>query len=197
MTYTTVAQLAPNSPVLADAHAMHHAVNQAVRATTPRRVLWARPNQDTLVIRSASLPDMAEIPGVTTTSTTRTPLPAANTRVEWALIANPSRATGPRDPATGRLIGRSKRVPLPEPEWAPWVRRKLAAALDFDQVEYTLLPGWTGRPRDGRRPITLTRVAFAGTATVTNQDALTRLLADGVGPGKAFGCGLLLVEAER
>lgn len=109
--YTTIARLAPNSPVLADAHLMHHAVNQAVRATTPRRVLWARPNQTTLVIRSASLPDMAEIPGVTTTSTTRTPLPAANTRVEWALVANPSRATGPRDPETGRLIGRSKPSP--------------------------------------------------------------------------------------
>lgn len=191
---THTAILTPTAPT--DAHAMHRAIHAATRSNNSR-VLWARPAPDRLVIRTNGAVDWAELPGAIPVGVVLTVIPQAGEQTRWALVANPCRATGSRDPATGRLIGRSKRVPLPEPEWEPWVRRKLAAALDVDQVEHTLLPGWTGRPRDGRRPITLTRVAFAGTATVTNQDALTRLLADGVGPGKAFGCGLLLVEAER
>lgn len=188
---THAALLTPAAPT--DAHAMHRAVHAATRNSS-NRVLWARPAPDRLVIRANGAVDYSELPGAIPVSVASTVVPQAGEQTRWALVANPCRATGPRDPATGRLIGRSKRVPLPEPEWEPWVRRKLAAALDVDQVEHTLLPGWTGRPRDGRRPITLTRVAFAGTATVTNRDALARLLADGVGPGKAFGCGLLLVE---
>src|SRR5690606_27648372 len=124
-------------------------------------------------------------------------IPQAGERIGWALVASPCKATGPRDPETGRLLARSKRQPLPEPEWESWVRRKLDGALDLDQISHERLPGWPGRPRDGRAPIIHMRVAYAGTGRVTNPDALARLLADGVGPGKAFGCGLLLVEAER
>ena len=38
------------------------------------------------------------------------------------------------------------------------------------------------------------RVLVEGVGTVRNSDTLAALMADGVGPGKAYGCGLLLTE---
>src|SRR5690606_42097859 len=82
-------------------------------------------------------------------------------------------------------------------EWETWVRRKLAPALaDLDEISSEALPSWKARP-PGRPPITHLRVCYTGTATVVDEDALARLVAEGVGPGKAFGCGLLLVRSEE
>jgi CRISPR system Cascade subunit CasE len=46
----------------------------------------------------------------------------------------------------------------------------------------------------GQKPITLSTVDLSGTLTVTDAERFTRALLGGVGRGKAFGCGLLLVR---
>jgi len=48
--------------------------------------------------------------------------------------------------------------------------------------------------RGGHQPIRLSTVDLAGTLTVTDAERFTRVLLGGVGRGKAFGCGLLLVR---
>ncbi|MFC0708618.1 type I-E CRISPR-associated protein Cas6/Cse3/CasE [Azorhizophilus paspali] len=47
--------------------------------------------------------------------------------------------------------------------------------------------------RKGGAPIVLQRVCFEGLLQVVEADALRRALASGIGPAKAFGCGLLSV----
>lgn len=46
----------------------------------------------------------------------------------------------------------------------------------------------------GRNPIRFSTLDFDGVMTVMEPDRLRRTLFDGIGPAKAFGCGLLLVR---
>ncbi|NJB67905.1 CRISPR system Cascade subunit CasE [Desulfobaculum xiamenense] len=49
------------------------------------------------------------------------------------------------------------------------------------------------KPKGGGR-VTVATVDLRGFATVTDPEALTRALYEGIGPAKAFGCGLLLIR---
>lgn len=49
-------------------------------------------------------------------------------------------------------------------------------------------------PRRTGRPITFSSVDYQGLLTVAEPNRLLTALADGIGPSKAFGCGLLLVR---
>jgi CRISPR system Cascade subunit CasE len=46
----------------------------------------------------------------------------------------------------------------------------------------------------GRQRVSIATLDFEGLLTVTDPERLTRTLFEGVGPGKSFGCGLLLVR---
>lgn len=174
-----------------DSHYLHRLVASLTDGYD--RPLWALPAPETLIVRAphlveAALPDRARV------STSTSLIPDAGACVEWALVANPTRATGPRGD-DGRLIGRSKRQPLPDDQTVDWVARKLTGPL----VEVTVAAcertrALTGHnPRTGRT-ITHTRHMATGTAVVEDQGAFAELLRAGVGPGKAFGCGLLIVK---
>lgn len=52
----------------------------------------------------------------------------------------------------------------------------------------------TARPKRGERPMTLHEVELTGKLRVTNPEAFAQTLARGVGRGKAFGYGLLMVR---
>ncbi|MCS6944992.1 MAG: type I-E CRISPR-associated protein Cas6/Cse3/CasE [Sutterellaceae bacterium] len=51
--------------------------------------------------------------------------------------------------------------------------------------------------RTGQKPILLSTVDLSGTITVIDPERFTRALLFGIGRGKAFGCGLLLVRRAR
>lgn len=183
---------------IGDAHHLHRMVASATDGY--ERPLWGYlpPGPPTrpralLTIRSPHL-DPGPLPDRVEVSTRTTLVPEVGERVVWALIANPTKSTGPRDPDTGRLIGRSKRQPLPEDQIPGWVCRKLLGPLsDLAVTGTTRLPPLVGtNPRAGNT-ITHTRYVMHGTGVVAAQPQLVELLAAGVGPGKAFGCGLLTV----
>ncbi|MCC7387334.1 MAG: type I-E CRISPR-associated protein Cas6/Cse3/CasE [Phycisphaerales bacterium] len=85
------------------------------------------------------------------------------------------------------------RVPVPADRLVAWLQRRASGfELEGDPA---LTPGYvymnkTGRPGDGLR---LRSVRFDGFLTVTDSEALSRTLAAGIGPGKAFGFGLLSI----
>src|SRR5690606_41464462 len=117
-----------------------------------------------LPLPRTTAPDPPRTPGAASHTLVAPRLPHAGARVRWALIANPDKATGPRDPETGRFLSRSRRHPLPESEWETWVRRKLAPALaDLDEISSEARPSWTARP-PGRPPISQLRDCYSGTA---------------------------------
>lgn len=60
-------------------------------------------------------------------------------------------------------------------------------------LRHRLKPG-TGRERNGKDAIFLSTLDFAGELTVTDPALFQQALFNGIGHGKAFGCGLLLVR---
>lgn len=85
------------------------------------------------------------------------------------------------------------RVPLiKEEEQREWLTRKLDGAAMIEAA--SVLPHAPTYFRKGNRGGKLVTVTFEGILSVTNPPHLTRLLENGVGPAKAFGCGLLLVR---
>lgn len=85
------------------------------------------------------------------------------------------------------------RVPLiKEEEQREWLARKLAGAAMIEAA--SVLPHAPTYFRKGNRGGKLVAVTFEGILDVTDPARLTSLLENGVGPAKAFGCGLLLVR---
>jgi ParB/RepB/Spo0J family partition protein len=111
--------------------------------------------------------------------------PPTGAHVEVSLIAAPTKSVH-------RSGARGIRRPLPPDGWAGWLRRKTSGALDLEWVRADPAGVRSGR-RSGRR-ITFTRVAYHATGTVTDAAALSTLQRIGVGTGKGYGCGLLLVR---
>ncbi|MBP2333327.1 type I-E CRISPR-associated protein Cas6/Cse3/CasE [Corynebacterium freneyi] len=170
-----------------DSQAMHRTIAHALDG----RGLWATPTAQSLVVQHTAPIDWGQrLPGIIAHSHTierRAHQPG--TQVEWALIANPTAAIVPPGSPRGT---RGKRRALPPEKWNSWVERKLTPALDIHRIDGTALPTAVGK-RHGARTIHR-RVLFTGLATVADPDALTRLQDTGVGPGKAYGCGLLITQ---
>lgn len=188
MTDTLIRILPGRGP--SDAYGMHQAVAAATAHDTSR-VLWAQPAPNLLIIRAATIPDWGVIQGATgCETTTPAPPPSRGDRVDWALIANPTKVDGCRGcthPDHHRGTGR--RIALPETAVPAWAVRKLVPAIDAEHITCERLAPARGRKRG--HLVTHTRYAITGAGTVTDQAALAELMRTGIGPGKAFGCGLL------
>lgn len=168
-----------------DSHYLHRLV--ATLTDGAERPLWAMPRPGVLIIRSPHLTEVG-LPARAQVATTTALVPDDGSRVEWALVASPCKTEFVRGQ-------RGTRRPLPAGEAPEWAARKLAGPLSSIEVTGAdLLPALPGRNPKTGRVITHHRYAINGTAVVTDQKALVELLAAGVGPGKAFGCGLLIVK---
>lgn len=77
--------------------------------------------------------------------------------------------------------------------WLDAQARRRGFRFDPDQV---LVHGYRQHRlhRTGRQPIQFSTLEFEGSLTVTEPAAFTDALTNGIGPAKAFGCGLLLVR---
>lgn len=104
-----------------------------------------------------------------------------NARYRFRLFANP---TVTRDGKRQGLVGEEAQL--------DWLSRQ-GKRLGFT-VETALVTGselMHGRKGDSR--ISVLRVCFEGRLQVSDREALVKALCNGVGPGKAFGCGLLSI----
>jgi CRISPR system Cascade subunit CasA len=122
------------------------------------------------------------------------PHPEAGQSLAFVLTANPIKTVAdvfkdskPDKRSTG------VRVPLlKEEQQRDWLTRKLAGIADLDQV--AIAPQAPIYFRKANRAGKIVPAVFEGTLRVADGDALRKLLLGGVGPAKAFGCGLLLVR---
>lgn len=122
------------------------------------------------------------------------PCPSAGQRLAFVLTANPVKTItdAQRDAKPGKQSEKC-RVPLiKEEDQRQWLLRKLGEAGEIEAVK--LLPHAPLYFRKGSRGGKLVTATFEGELRVSNPDRLTTLLENGVGPAKAFGCGLLLVR---
>lgn len=122
------------------------------------------------------------------------PHPSSGQRLAFLLTANPVKTITDAQTADKPHKARETcRVPLiKEEDQRNWLARKLAGAAEIDVVN--LLPHqpiFFGRGKQAGKLVPLT---FEGVLTVREPAALVDLLENGVGPAKAFGCGLMLVR---
>lgn len=173
--------------VRADDRALHTVIAYATHDETPAvpRVLWCRPERGRVIVQSTRL-DLGRMPGLIKSASRAVPVRVdwpAGTRVRVSLIAN-----------TRRRHGR-QRQPVPDDELPAWLTERLPM-LGLDHVDAQPLPAIRALKQQHR--ITLARTAFCATGTVTGPTALHDIILSGLGGGKAYGCGMLLVtEVSR
>lgn len=122
------------------------------------------------------------------------PQPVTGQRLAFLLTANPIKTIvdAQRDAKPGKE-SKKCRVPLiREEDQREWIARKLANACEIEAVN--IFPHAPIYFRKGNRGGKLTTVTFDGMLRVIDPLQFVELLKNGVGPAKAFGCGLLLVR---
>lgn len=122
------------------------------------------------------------------------PMPSAGQRLAFLLTANPVKTiTDAQRDAKPDKQAEKCRVPLiKEDEQRDWLARKLANAATLECA--AILPHAPLYFRKGKRAGKLVTCTFEGVLRVDTPERLASLLENGVGPAKAFGCGLLLVH---
>jgi CRISPR system Cascade subunit CasE len=122
------------------------------------------------------------------------PQPVTGQRLAFILTANPVKTIldVQREAKTGKQSDKC-RVPLiKEEDQRAWIERKLGAAAEVETV--TVLPHAPTYFRKGNRGGKLVTITYEGVLKVTNPAALVGLMENGIGPAKAFGCGLMLMR---
>lgn len=84
---------------------------------------------------------------------------------------------------------------LPEPEWIPWLERK-SDLYGFELVKVRTKGSTKIEPRRNRDepPHTHFAVDFEGVLRVTDPESFARAVVGGIGRGKGYGLGLLILE---
>ena len=115
-----------------------------------------------------------------------------NQPLSFRLIANPTIKKGRWDDEAGKTLN-SNRVPLlHENEQRGWLNKR-AELSGFKVLDVAISQGqsqkmWKAR---GAKPMTLYTVQFDGYLQVIDPAAMIAAVQNGIGPAKAFGCGLL------
>jgi len=177
-----------------DSHLMHRTLLSVTGGVRP---LWCLPNNSTLIIQH-DMP-LADMPvGLVVNSS------SAQVRVDYdqgervsiTLIGAPVASSGEwvRDDK-GEPTGRKRRSyrMIPPVEQPNWLVRQLSDALTLEDIRVEPM-----RPSKGlkaERTITWSRVAFAARGIVADPDRLRTRIIEGVGHGRAFGLGLLMVTS--
>ena len=146
-----------------------------------------------LLVQSRRAPEAAE--GIVVVATRKFhSQPVASQRLAFLLTANPVKtiADAERHAKPGKKSDKC-RVPLiREDDQREWLLRKLAAGAEVEAAD--VLPHPPIYFRKGNRGGKLVTTTFEGVLRVRDPNALATLLENGIGPAKAFGCGLLLVR---
>ncbi|MER6548633.1 type I-E CRISPR-associated protein Cas6/Cse3/CasE [Streptomyces sp. NPDC001250] len=157
-----------------------------------------------ILLQSTHQPDLTKLPADYGTTQSR-PLDALldalkpGLTIRYRCAASPVRKPGA---TTRALYNLPAVIPLTgahADEW--WTRQAHTAGLTpltlhshpLDTAQATRTPGQTTTPQRIRH----TRTRFDGTATITDPDLLRQKITEGIGRGKAYGCGLLSIAPAR
>ena len=175
---------------------LHAVIAWAYDHTTDARVLWGRPTNGLVIAQAAGTPDPARL-----ATLTRQPVETARVRTDWAegdritlagILSPEARVKTPRE--NGRIRARS-RTSLAFGQHPEWLTTRLSGVVDIDEVAVEPLDPVRVRKRTGT--VVQARTGFHATATVTHPHRLAYVLANGLGAGRAYGCGLLLAAEAR
>ncbi len=124
------------------------------------------------------------------------PFPASfqvGQRLAFQLLANPTRCISDKQDKANKKNHGKCRVPLiKEEEQSSWLQRKFAGAVSLETFHIT-----NHAPlyfRKGNRAGKVVPVLFEGTFEIRDAERVAEIWESGIGPAKAFGCGLLMVR---
>ncbi|MFI2609511.1 type I-E CRISPR-associated protein Cas6/Cse3/CasE [Kitasatospora sp. NPDC018619] len=155
---------------------------------------------DRILLQSARRPDLDRLPAGYGQAVTKPLAPLLDAlrpglHIRYRIAANPIR----RPTRTTRELYRLKAVvPLrgtAADEW--WARQAESSGLAVGTLHSSPLEAAKGNRRSDQRPVRHDRVLFEGTAVITDADRLRTRLTEGIGKGKAYGCGLLSIAPQR
>lgn len=147
------------------------------------RILWSWPTRGLILVQCASPVDADFFPGLVSRSRSAEvqTIWDAKSAVRLALIGNPVKTH------------QATSTPLPPEEWPGWLCRKLENVISLCEIAIEPL-----RPIRLPKPegiVTISLTGFYATGIVEDPGRLARLIRSGVGAGKAYGAGLLMVGA--
>jgi hypothetical protein len=193
-----VLELNPRHPearkILRTRRTVHAFVEEAHNLDDGRK-LW-RLDGSTITIRSDHGPDLRTVagkfPGLLLNWTTRSTAVPVRGDHPFLLTGNPTTADrGYRKPLTGW------------DDCVAWLQRK--GALHGFTIPSTVAGDLAVRipssrtekfPHSGKAPVTLRVVEFAGILTITEPDLFAAAAREGIGRGRAYGCGMLILPGE-
>ncbi|MCW5599751.1 MAG: type I-E CRISPR-associated protein Cas6/Cse3/CasE [Nitrosomonas sp.] len=146
-----------------------------------------------LLVQSRRMPQTA--PDIVLVGTREiNPQPVSDQHLAFLITANPVKTITDRERDTKHGKQSEKcRVPLiKEEDQREWITRKLVDAGEIKAAN--VLPHAPVYFRKGNRGGKLVTATFEGVMCVRNPNILVTLMENGIGPAKAFGCGLLLVR---
>ncbi|MEV7177769.1 type I-E CRISPR-associated protein Cas6/Cse3/CasE [Kitasatospora sp. NPDC093679] len=190
--------------------ALHHRIMSlfpdGVPSAEPRRHLGVLfrtetgPHGNQILIQSSQEPDLTRLPDQYGQAQTRTLTPFLDAfrpglPVRYRIAANAIRKPGRTTREMHRLSSVVPLSGLAADEW--WTRQAEAAGLTLTTLHSTPLDAAHGTRRDDRQQVKHARTLFEGTALIADPDRLRTRLAEGIGKGKAYGCGLLSLAPHK
>ncbi|MDO9169171.1 MAG: type I-E CRISPR-associated protein Cas6/Cse3/CasE [Methylobacter sp.] len=120
-----------------------------------------------------------------------------NQRLRFLLVANPVKTIKDQQQRKNQKgVIKSNRVPLiKEEERQSWMERKLQSWAQLDSLIIRPCPPLYFYKKDLQKGYSgkIVPIAFEGVLTVQEPDKFIEQVKQGIGPAKAFGCGLLSV----
>ena len=120
-----------------------------------------------------------------------------NQRLRFLLVANPVKTIKDQQQRKNQKgVIKSNRVPLiKEEERQNWLERKLQSWAQLDSLIIRPCPPLYFYKKDPQKGYSgkIVPIAFEGVLTVQEPDKFIEQVKQGIGPAKAFGCGLLSV----
>lgn len=150
----------------------------------------------TVLVQSRREPQRRTDHAVVLVSREFNPCPSQGQSLAFTVVANPVRTITDKN---GRLTLRGEpkkcRVPLIKDEQQiQWLHERLKGIAAVEAVSVRKLPPIFFYKQKEKRDGKIISVLFEGCLRVDNPDGLVTMLENGIGPAKAFGCGLMLVR---
>ncbi len=158
------------------------------------RALWMRPSPGMLVVQGPAPITTGMLPKGYALGAEHDDLETvlggfrAGQRVRFTTVVNPTN----RPKLVNGQPNRGRR-PILETQRDSWFRDYIAPAVMIERLSGQDIGTARGRRQAGP-PVTLVWHRFAGEGLIADPVALGRFMVDGIGHGRAFGCGLLNVH---
>lgn len=158
------------------------------------RVERSSQQQAEILMQSCREPVERHLPGIKLIASRNYPLDLnSGQRLRFLLLANPVKTINDEN---GRLNAKGEvkkcRVPLiHEEEWRAWLERKLTGCAEVEILLAEKRLPLNFRKAKEKRVGKIQPVSFQGVLSVQDPLAFHGLISAGIGPAKAFGCGLL------